>query len=116
LKTKVAEVTVFDVHPIIVELLCNEDLIVRDNLVFGDDDFMACNTGLVGNMDVYDDVNTGSWWKETTEKLKEDHPDIQDCRVLWPLMLFIDDVSHGKFTNLNQEPVLMTFSAFKRTV
>jgi hypothetical protein len=99
-----------------VELLCNEDLIIRDNLVFGDNDFTACDAGLVGDMDVYDDVNSGLWWKETTEKMKEDHPDIQDCSVLWPLILFIDGVSHGEFTNLNQEPVLMTFSAFKRTV
>jgi hypothetical protein len=78
---RIVEVMVFDVCPIIVDLLCNEDLIVRDNLVFGHDDFTDHDAGLVGNTDVYDDVNTGSWWKETIiNKLKEDHPKIQEIQ------------------------------------
>jgi hypothetical protein len=36
--------------------------------------------------------------------------------VLWPLILFINGIVHGEFTNLNQEPVLITFSAFNRDI
>lgn len=109
---RVAEVTVFDIQTILVDLLCNEDLIKREHLVFGENDFTDIDDGLT-NSDVYDDVNTGYWWKETATKIKEDYPDIEQRSILWPLILFIDGVSHGEFTNLNQEPILMTFSAFK---
>jgi hypothetical protein len=64
----VAEVTVFDVCPIIVDLLCNEDLIKRDNLVFGDNDFTNHDAGVLCDTDVYDNVNSGLWWKEATKK------------------------------------------------
>jgi hypothetical protein len=112
---RVAEVTMFDIHTVLIDLLCNENLMKRDNLVFGRDDFSQLGPVLVDD-DVYDDVNTGQWWTETVSKMKEDYPDIADSSVLWPLILFIDGVSHGEFTNLTQEPVLMTFSAFKRDV
>jgi hypothetical protein len=108
----VAEVTVFDIQTILVDLLCNEDLIKREHLVFGENDFTDIDDGLT-NPDVYDDVNTGYWWKETATKIKEDYPDIEQRSILWPLILLIDGVSHGEFTNLNQEPILMSFSAFK---
>jgi hypothetical protein len=113
---RLAEVTVFDVHSVIVELLCNEDLIKRENLVYKENDFTYLDEKVGGDTNVYGDVNSGTWWIETTEKMKREHPDIDHCSVLWPLILFIDGVSHGEFTNLNQEPVLMTFSAFNRDV
>jgi hypothetical protein len=78
---RLTEVTVFDVCPILVELLCNEDIINRDNLVFGDTDFTNRDAGVGWDTDVYDNVNSGLWWKETTEKMKEDHPDIEHCSV-----------------------------------
>jgi hypothetical protein len=112
---RVAEVTIFDIRTILVDLLCNEDLMQRENLVFGDSDFTDVNAG-VPNNDEYDDVNSGAWWRDTVLKIKEDYPHLQDKSVLWPLIFFIDGVSHGEFTNLSQEPVLLTFSAFKRSV
>lgn len=112
---RVAEVTMFDVRTVMIDLLCNENLMTRDNLVFGTDDFSQLDPALANN-DVYDDVNTGQWWTDTVLKMKEDYPDIADSSVLWPLILFIDGVSHGEFTNLSQEPILITFSAFKRDV
>jgi hypothetical protein len=69
-----------------------------------------------GDNRVYDDVNSGIWCRETAERMKMDHPDVQDQSVLWPLIMFIDGMLHGEFTNLSQEPVLITFSAFKRSV
>jgi hypothetical protein len=84
--------------------------------VYNANTFTYLDEGVGDNTDVYDDVNTGTWWRETTNKMKHDYPDIDHCSVLWPLILFIDGVSHGEFTNLNQEPVLMTFSAFKRNI
>jgi hypothetical protein len=104
---RVAEVTLFDIRTILVDLLCNEDLIQRENLVFGDRDFTDVNAG-VPNNDEYDDVNSGAWWRDTVLKIKEDYPHLQDKSVLWPLIFFIDGMSHGEFTNLSQEPVLLT--------
>ena len=110
---RVAEVTIFDIRTILVDLLCNEDLIKREHLVFGDRNLTEVEHV---NHHVYEDVNSGTWWRETGQRMKLDHPDVQDQSVLWPLIMFIDGVSHGEFTNLSQEPVLITFSAFKRSV
>ena len=98
---RVAEVTIFDIRTILVDLLCNE--------------FTDVDVGILNNNE-YDDVNSGTWWRDTSLKIKEEHPHIQDKSILWPLIFFIDGVSHGEFTNLSQEPVLFTFSAFKRSV
>ena len=59
---RVAEVTVFDIRTVLVDLLlCNEDLIKRENLVFGNSNFTDIDAGIANN-NVYDDVNTGTWW------------------------------------------------------
>jgi hypothetical protein len=113
---RVAEVTMFDVRTVLIDLLCNENLMKRENLVFGTEDFSLLDPDVLANNDVYDDVNTGQWWADTVTRIKDDYPDIADNSVLWPLILFIDGVSHGEFTNLTQEPILITFSAFKRAV
>jgi hypothetical protein len=96
-------------------MLCNEDLMKRQNLVFGNDDITKVDAG-VSNIDVYDDVNSGTWWRDSAQKMKEDYPALMNTSVLWPIILFIDGVAHGEFTNLSQEPVLMTFSAFNRNI
>lgn len=104
---RVAEVTLFDMHSIIVELLCNEDLIKREkNLVLRDNNVTYLHATVVGYTNIYDDVNSVIWRKETTKKMKQDHPDIEQyCSVFRPLILFINGVylSWGEFTNLNQE-------------
>jgi hypothetical protein len=112
---RIAEVTMFDIRTVLIDLLCNENLMKRDNLVFGTGVFSQLDHVLANN-DVYDDVNTGQWWTDTVTKMKEEYPDIADSSVLWPVILFIDGVSHGEFTNLTQEPILNTFSAFKRDI
>jgi hypothetical protein len=112
---RVAEVTIFDIRTVLVDLLCNEDLVKRENLVFRSNDFSEVDQA-VSDDNPYDDVNSGKWWSATVSKMKGDHPDVADLSVLWPLILFIDGVSHGEFTNQSQEPVLITFSAFKREI
>lgn len=73
--------------------------------MFGTYNFTDVDADVVSDTDVYDDVNSsGGRWKDTALKMKEDHPDVKHCSILWPLILFIDGVSHGEFTNLNQEP------------
>jgi hypothetical protein len=74
-----------------VDLLCNEDLIKREHLVFADRNLTELDPG---DNPVYDDVNSGIWWRETAERMKMDHPDVQDQSVLWPLIMFIDGMSH----------------------
>jgi hypothetical protein len=78
-----AEVTVFDVRPIIVKLLCNKDHMNRDNVVYKDNDFTFFDEGIYDNNNIYDDVNSGTWWKDTTRKMKQDHPDIEHCSVCY---------------------------------
>jgi hypothetical protein len=112
---RVAEVTIFDIRTVLVDLLCNEDLVKRDNLVFRGNDFSDVDQA-ESDDNPYNDVNSGTWWSATVSQMKRDHPDVADHSVLWPLILFIDGVSHGEFTNLSQEPVLITFSAFKREI
>jgi hypothetical protein len=112
---RIAKVTMFDVRTVLIDLLCNENLMKRENLVFGTGDFSQLGH-VLDNNDVYNEVNTGQWWSDTVAKMKEEYPDIADSSVLWPVILFIDGVSHGEFTNLTQEPILLTFSAFKRDV
>jgi hypothetical protein len=57
---RVAEVTTFDICTILVDLLCNEDLIKRDNLVFGDSNLTDVDAGIpIDNK--YNDVNSGTW-------------------------------------------------------
>jgi hypothetical protein len=67
---RIAEVTVFDARPILVELLCNEDLIKRDNLVYNDNDFLHLDEGMGEHDDVYDNMNLGTWWKDMSRKMK----------------------------------------------
>jgi hypothetical protein len=112
---RVAEVTTFDIRTLLVQLLCNEDLMKRENLVFGDSNFTDVDAGIPLDNE-YNDVNSGSWWRDTAHKIKQDHPDLQHRSVIWPLIFFIDGVAHGEFTNLSQEPVLMSFSSFKRSI
>jgi hypothetical protein len=105
----VAEVAIYDIQTVLVDLLCNEDLVKRENFVFRNNDFSEVDQA-VSDDNPYDDVNSGQWWSATVSKMKRDHPDVADLSIcLWPLILFIDGVSHGEFTNLS-------LSAFKREI
>jgi hypothetical protein len=49
----------FDIHTVLIDLLCNENLMKRDNLVFGRDDFSQLGPVLLlADNDVYYEVNT----------------------------------------------------------
>lgn len=106
-------ITLFNLNAVITDLLCNSDLMKKENLIFDYNvEFSDC---VQHQSNVYGDVNTGSWWRDTQNDICAGTVNGKR-KVLWPLILFIDGVCHGDFQKLSQEPVLATFSAFKREV
>jgi hypothetical protein len=57
------------------------------------------DAGILDHGDVHDDVNTETWWTQILHDMKEKYPLLAEQSV-----------------HLSQEPVLMTFSSFKRSV
>ena len=105
--------TLFNLNAIITDLLCNSDLMKKENLIF--DYNVAFSDCSQHESNVYGEVNTGKWWCDTQNDICAGMINGKR-KVLWPLILFIDGVCHGEFTKLSQEPVLVTFSAFKREI
>jgi hypothetical protein len=62
--------------PFLADLLCNEDLINGEHLIFSDSNFMDIDAGIPDD-DMYDDINTGMWWKQSVERIKVEHQHLQ---------------------------------------
>ena len=102
---KSIDVTSFSFKAKLASILMNEELIQPKNLLLNPDNIFVPPKDL----DHFEDLNSGWWWKETWEEVCR-HPD----EILCPIILFLDA---GKVTKrMSVEPLTFTIGLLKRHV